>query len=168
MELTQERVKELFDYDPEVGVLIRKIDVGKKVKAGQVAGSISTSDGYRYIRVEWKLYPAHRLIWLWMTGVYVCDGKEIDHIDGVRDNNKLSNIRVVTKAENARNTKRYSSNTSGFSGVCFDKRRKVWYSRIKVNHRDVYLGSSPDINVSIKLRKDAEVKYGYHPNHGRN
>ncbi len=106
--LTAARAREAWDYDEEMGRLIWK-------KWGKVGGCLR-SDGYRVIRIDEWNYQEHRVVWLWKTGAWpaAC----IDHIDGVRDNNRFANLRDTTLAVNAQNQRRASSaSQTGFLGV---------------------------------------------------
>lgn len=94
-------------------------------------------------------------------------GEHIDHKDGDSLNNKKSNLRIANQSENCKNLSKYSNNTSGQSGVSFHKRVKKWQSRIKVNKKDIHLGYFNDIEEAINVRKEAEKKYNYYENHGR-
>jgi hypothetical protein len=99
--------------------------------------------------------------------VYGTEPEFIDHIDGNRANNRLQNLRSVTKSENGRNTKIRADNTSGAHGVFWDRDLGKWRSRVKVDGRDVYLGAFEKLDDAIASRRAAEPKHGYHPNHGR-
>ena len=87
-QLTQERLKELYSYNPETGEFTHLLSWGKR-KRGDVAGYVHPTKRYRYIRIEGKSYFAHRLAWLYVYGKWPED--QIDHIDGVRDNNRIAN-----------------------------------------------------------------------------
>ena len=127
--LTHERAKELFSYSPETGELRWAIKASRKVIPGNIAGCI-THYGYRQVRVDGKFYKAHRIIWLMQTGQWPKD--EIDHINGQRDDNRLANLREATSGENKQNLAKRSDNTSGHTGVLFEKRCKKWYSLVHV------------------------------------
>lgn len=120
--LTQASLLELFTYDPSEGVLRWKIDRGP-VRAGAIAGRLRT-DGRRGVGIDGKLYYAHRLIWLLMTGDW--PGAQIDHKNHVRDDNRWENLRAATVLENCRNRKPYSNNKSGVLGVIWDKTARKW------------------------------------------
>lgn len=111
--ITQERVKELFEYNPLIGDFVRTKTNSMNTKIGETAGT--ELDGYVSIFIDNKGYPAHKLAWLYMTGEY--PNLHIDHIDGNRMNNKMGNLRLVTNQENAFNRSKPSNNTSGYKGV---------------------------------------------------
>lgn len=89
-----ERVRELFDYDEDNGILIRKFKSGKRKSCGHRP----TCNGYGHIEIDGKSYYTHRLIWLWVHGSWPHD--QIGHLDRDRMNNRIDNLRVVTRAEN--------------------------------------------------------------------
>jgi len=124
--------------------------------------------GKLYLRTKLlnKFYRLHRIIWILVNGK---SPEYIDHIDGNGLNNAIANLRNVTKNENKKNTKLMSSNTSGICGVAFYERKGIskWYASITVNKTTKALGSFNKKEDAIKVRKDAEIKYGFHENHGK-
>lgn len=148
MSITPERVRELLHYDPEEGVLRWRAEQrtgnGKNLvnaAAGDIAGGFM-GNGYWYISLDGCRYLASRLAWLYMTGEW--PPSEIDHRDGDEGNNRWLNLRASTRSQNGANTRRRSDNTSGFKGVTYDKSRKKWQSKIRVNGRDFFLGRFDD------------------------
>lgn len=133
MELTQARVRELFDYTDD-GLLIRKTTRGG-FKAGTVVGC--RSGDYLIAMVDRKLYKVHRLIFLWHHGWLP---PEVDHCDMDKQNNRIQNLRPADKASNSWNVGKRSTNTSGYKGVTWSKRFGKWYAQIKVNGKRVSLG----------------------------
>ena len=92
---------------------------------------------------------------------------EIDHINGVKFDNRLSNLRMVDHATNLRNSPRYSNNSSGYNGIYFHKATQKWMARIKVNTKWHYLGVFEKLEDAVAARAAADVKHGFHVNHGR-
>ncbi len=92
---------------------------------------------------------------------------QIDHVNGVRNDNRLSNLRTVTNAENTRNGKKRCTNTSGVTGVSWFKPNKSWGAYINAEGERRFLGLFKDLFSAATARKSAERKYNYHPNHGR-
>ena len=121
--------------------------------------------GYRHGRIFGRAYRAHRVIWLLATKEWPAD--EIDHINGVKDDNRMTNLRQVTGAENRKNTRLSKANTSGIIGVSWLNSRRKWAAQIHINGRSTNLGHFLEKSDAIAARKAAEIKYGYHPNHGR-
>lgn len=138
-ELTAERLREALDYSPETGEFTRRKNAGRRYKAGQVAGS-KEFRGYVQIRIDKKLYWAHRLAWLHMTGAWPTH--DIDHIDGDKSNNRWSNLRDVPQAVNNQNVRSpFAGNSSGYLGVNWHPTNHNWTAKISVNNRTKYLGS---------------------------
>ena len=119
--LTQARLKKLLKYDPTTGVFCWRVARGGAVKAGQVAGYVSVS-GYRAIGVDSRQYLEHRLAWLYVTGAFPV--QDTDHIDGNKTNNRISNLRDVSRSVNCQNQRRAKSqNKSGYLGVRVEGKR---------------------------------------------
>jgi HNH endonuclease len=132
--------------------------------SGEEAFSVLTR-GYFVGGLFYKLYRAHRIIYKMYYGV---DPVQVDHINGVRSDNRILNLRSVTNQENSRNQKLRSTNISTFQGVCFHKPTKKWRSYINLNGKQIHLGLFENIEEASLVRKQAEIKYGFHNNHGRN
>lgn len=162
--ITQSYLKEIINYCPESGVFTWRV-YRKGSSPGDVAGVLRDSDGYRRISINGKTYASHRLAFLYMTGSF--PENHIDHIDQIRDNNRWSNIRVVTPQENQKNRSMTKRNTSGFTGVSWYERSGEWVARIKADGKQIHLGYFKDIVDAINARMAANVKYGFHKNHGR-
>lgn len=138
-ELTAERLRELLNYDPETGVFTWRVRTSNSVKVGQQAGS--DMSGYLSIRLLGGRHKAHRLALLYMYGAPP-EGV-VDHINGVTRDNRIENLRVVTKSGNAANQRRArADNTCGFLGV-HKARGAGWKSQIMVNGRTKHLGTFP-------------------------
>ena len=140
MELTQARVRELFDYDPDTGILRRRID-RYRARSGQEAGwpdADKKCNGRMRITIDYKKYFVHRVVWLWVHGEL--PKHEIDHRNGDAGDNRLGNLREATRRENGRNTRRPRTNTSGVKGVFWDKERSKWHAQIHVDGQLIFLG----------------------------
>jgi len=135
--LTQERLKEVLNYDPESGIFTRLVSTSNCVKVGDVAGTIN-SRGYLQIMIADKRYLAHRLAFLYMTGAFPKDCT--DHINGIRGDNRWINLRQCTKTENGQNRTSNKNSSSKYPGVCCDKKAKKWRAQIKINGKVKYLG----------------------------
>jgi hypothetical protein len=134
--LTQERLKEILDYNPETGELTWLIQAGP-ARPRMVAGNIDPK-GYRKIKIRRINYLAHRIIWLWMTGEW--PSKDLDHIDTVKDNNRWINLRECTNSENHCNTPKSAANKSGVKGVHWNRESRKWHAQIKSKGIVKYLG----------------------------
>jgi hypothetical protein len=162
--LTQEKVKQLFDYDHETGLLTRLTSPSGRVKIGDVVGCIGNR-GYLTVSIDSKRYLVHRIIWLWVYGGF--PEPQTDHINHDRTDNRISNLRESTQKENHKNRSMHNNNTSGVTGVFWDKRAKKWGSQIVVNDKNISLGYFDDKAGAAAVRLIAEIKYGFHPNHGK-
>lgn len=135
--LTAELLRSLLDYDAEAGVFRWRISRGSR-RAGAVAGNLRR-DGYVGILVCGRLYTAHRLAWLWVTGEWPI---EVDHRDGDGSNNAWTNLRLATHAQNMSNTKKPRHNTSGFKGVHL-RRQGDFSASIQHKGKTIHLGLFP-------------------------
>ncbi len=154
-----------FSYSPITGLLTYKDKPCPKVNIGQEVGCLHLKSGYRRVSIWRKSYMVHRIIYLMAYGRFPQDN--IDHINGVRDDNRLVNIRDVSTAVNCKNLKTYNNNTSNTTGVHWAKEYNKWVARINTGKgKRVSLGYYKCKNEAIKARKDAELLYGYHSNHG--
>ena len=160
--LTQDYLKSLLHYDPVTGLFTR-IKKRSGCEVGDVAGT--SCNGYIAIMIDCRLYYAARLAFLYMEGEMPL--LHVDHIDGNPSNNSWVNLRLVTHSENQRNQKLPRHNTSGHMGVGWDKQCGKWVAQIMVNNKTKKLGRFARIEDAIAARKAANIKYNFHPNHGR-
>lgn len=131
-----EEISKYFTYDENTGLFTRKISTARCTKIGDIAGHLN-SQGYIIIKYLGDAYKAHRLAWLfyykeWPSG-------DIDHIDGNKSNNSISNLRDVDRSTNSLNTKAISKNNSGYRGVSFHNNK--WRARIMVKGTQIIIGS---------------------------
>ena len=154
-ELTQDVLKSLLNYDPETGEFTWLINKGR-AKAGSIA-RYSDSYGYLRIKINKKDYFAHRLAWLYVYGEF--PENDIDHIDGDRSNNSISNLRKATRSENLQNLALSISNNSGFIGVHFKKSAKKYVARIRVEGRHKHLGYYDTAELASEAYKEAKRKF---------
>lgn len=166
-QITPQIATELLEYEPLTGILRwrERSDVAfNRQYAGKIAGSIE-SKGYRQIVIFGRPYMAHRLAWLIRYGRWPVD--QLDHVNGNPDDNRLANLREVSGSENLRNQTRYKSNRSGMTGVSYCRTSNKWRAYINVEGKPKNLGFFVLQSDAITARKVANLKYGYHPNHGR-
>jgi len=163
--ITQEDLKQIINYNPETGALLWLKTTGKRIKKGNVAGSRDRTSGYRNLRINGKIYREHRAVWFYMYNEWP---KYLDHINHIRDDNRLINLRKVTHQENLKNQKLNKKNTSGITGVVRDIIRGKWRAQIVVYYKRINLGRFDDKFEAICARKSAEIKHGFHKNHGIN
>jgi hypothetical protein len=108
------------------------------VAAGDLAGTLR-NDGYIGVFIKGTYYFAHRIIWEMHNG-QIPEGLVIDHIDAVRSNNLLENLRVCTFQQNHFNRGKQSNNKSGFKGVSWHKQKAKWVAQIKIEGKNKFLG----------------------------
>jgi hypothetical protein len=141
--LTAKRCREVFYYDGDRGVLILRICTSRRTPAGTLIGS-DNGKGYLVANVDKVSYRVHRLVWLWVHGKWP-DG-EIDHINGVRHDNRIENLRVVDRSMNNQNLKRAQRNnrSSGLLGAYRHGRK--WQAQIMIDKTPRCLGTfdTPD------------------------
>lgn len=135
--ITQERLRELLDYNPDSGVFRWRVSLGSKVK-GAMAGC-PTSAGYLRVRADGRLYYLHRLAFLFVNGRM--PPEHVDHINGDVADNRLSNLREVSRQTNMQNRRRArSGNAAGLIGAQFRRDTGRWHSKIRVGGTYLHLG----------------------------
>lgn len=162
--LKQDIIKEFFSYSPATGIFVRIKSVSNRCSVGDVA-SRKNKAGYINIFINGKRYLSHRLAWLYVYGHM--PPKYIDHINGIRDDNRICNLRCATITDNARNRSTNKNNTSGHNGVSWCKTTKSWLVTICSDSKMKYVGRFKDKNEAISKREEVNQEYGYHENHGR-
>lgn len=135
--LTAERLRNILTYDPSSGVF-RWINGGRNIRRGQEAGA--TVNGYRVIQIDGRRHYGQRLAWLYTFGRWPTD--EIDHINGDPSDNKLQNLRDVTRSANMHNQRHAHKGNkwSQLLGAHWNSRQRAWTSSIRTNGRLIYLG----------------------------
>ena len=132
--------------------------------AGKEAFTVKNGNGYLCGYINYiKLY-AHRVAW---KMVHKDEPQQIDHINGDRSDNRISNLRAATFEVNSRNTAQRSDNTSGVTGVHWIKNDRKWKAVIVKDKRTILIGRFGNFDEAVAARKAAEIEFGYHPNHGR-
>lgn len=165
-------LKSRLEVDFELGLTFWNPEKrqGSKV-AGKRAGcrvKRSTDHGnpkfYRCLYIDKKQFFEHRII----AALYGWDiaGMEVDHINGNSEDNRIDNLRVVTRQENCKNIKKARNNTSGVPGVYWDKSRNKWRPSISINGKNKCLGRFDNFEDAVRARKIAEKAHGYHEKHG--
>lgn len=168
--ISKTRLNKLFRYNPENGKLFWRKSPIYHIQDGGEAGYIwrgrKSRSAYRYVKINSANYPIQNVIWVMYNGS-IPNGFEVDHIDHDGLNNRYKNLRLVPILKNHHNKPKRSDNTSGHTGVYWNKISERWCSNITVNSKRISLGYFSDIADAIQARKDAEVKYDFHPNHGK-
>ena len=160
--LTQERLKEVLHYSPESGVFTWEKTLGSRAQSGDIAGGVN--HGYIRIKIDGRMYQAHQLAFLYMMGRFPVG---IDHENHIKSDNRWTNLSEATQSENCKNISKKKNNTSGTTGVAYLPHRKKWRAQIMVNWKTIIVAYTSDFNEAVALRKAAEKKYGFHPNHGK-
>lgn len=150
--LNQKQIQKLLNYNSDTGVFKWKIK--RKNLFDKKAGCLC-KDGYIIIKINQISYRAHRLAWLYVYGKF--PDKYIDHINRIKDDNRICNLRDVNHSINCHNIKLQKDNTSGYKGICWDKQMKMWKARISFNNKRINLGYYNDIKDAIKIYN--KIKY---------
>lgn len=183
MKITQKELKELVVYDPETGLLFWKprelkwfTNEGKRSQediqkqwnnryAWEQAFAIKQENGYLIGGLFKQNFYTHRVIWFYMTGEW--PKHDIDHINGIRNDNRWSNLREATRSENLKNQKKRFDNKTGQTGVHFRKNKNDYIAFIHANGKRIHLCVTSSFDEACRVRKQAEIDYNYHENHGR-
>jgi hypothetical protein len=181
--ITAEMLRDALDYEPETGRLIWKrrnarYFTGPSVRSpdrrangwnakwsGKTAFTTINPNGYLCGAVFGIPIVAHRVAWTIIHGEWPLG--EIDHINGDKLDNRIANLRDVTREENLHNQPRRVTNTSGVTGVFWNARSKNWRAYICINSRLTHIGYFKNFDDAVAARKEAERRHDYHPNHGR-
>jgi len=156
-ELSFDELRESLNYDADTGIFTWNKN-HQIVKKGDFAGYLK-KNGYHSIWYKGKSYQAHRLAWFYFYG-YMPE-KSIDHINGIKNDNRIENLREATVAENLKNIKKYSTNKSGYKGVHFCNSRKKWIAQCTFNKKKITLGTfSNALEASIAYEKFAKENHG--------
>jgi hypothetical protein len=156
--LTLEEFRQILSYDPDTGEFRWLVQPRRSVPKGAVAGYLVPT-GYRHIGIKTQKYPLHRIAWLFITGVW--PSADIDHINGVRSDNRAANLREATRAQNLINAPVRKDSKSGVRGVYFHKVTGKWVASCGVNGRQKHLGVFETIELASQAYQQfAEAHYG--------
>jgi hypothetical protein len=164
--MTQELLKEYFNYDAKNGGLVWKKKTSKysNIKIGSKLGTLNPR-GYMTTRLFGVRYKVHNLVWLYHNGELPT--LHIDHINHTKNDNRIENLREVSNLENGKNLPLFKNNNTGHIGVEWYKQTNRWRAGIRVCGKYHHLGYFKQKEEAIKARKEAEMKYGFHENHGK-
>ena len=151
--LPLEQLRELFSYDPESGHLYW-IAPGKGKIKKKPAGTVVRA-GYIGVMIDGKRHYVHRIAWALHHGSHPAD--QLDHINGIKTDNRIVNLREATNAQNGKNLSLKKTNKSGYPGVHF--KSNAWAACIKVNHKNIYLGRFANKEDAVIARQQAEQKF---------
>lgn len=167
-DITPELIRELLDYDPETGTLTWRERPGNPQFNGRYAGkpafTAKHSHGYSVGNIFNHTFYAHRVAYAHHHGKWP---DVVDHEEHAKRENQISNLKNTTHQDNCKNVPIQKNNSSGVTGVHFDRQTGKWRASIKVNRKNICLGRHADKQDAIDARKQAERKHGFHRNHGR-
>ena len=146
--ISREALSQWLSYDPETG-LFRWIKRGYRIRLGYIAGNRGPN-GYVRISIMKVFYQAHRLAWLFMTGEW--PKEDIDHFNGVRDDNRWANLRSVSRAVNLQNM-------AGVAGYQLTRNKKRFSARIQTNGATIYIGTFDTAEAAREAYLRAKKKY---------
>ncbi len=152
--ITQAQLKEFLDYNPETGIFIWKKVLSNRIDVGGIAGCRGPQ--YFHIMILGRLYVAHRLAWLFMTGSFPV--LLIDHINGDGFDNRFCNLRESNYAQNGHNVGTNKSNTSGYKGVYWSKQNKKWQVNIKCQNKNFRVGQFSDVKDAARAYNEAALR----------
>jgi hypothetical protein len=132
----RDSLRRILHYESGTGVFTWRVSPARNVRVGDIAG-YHDQRGYRHIGIGDREYLAHRIAFFYMTGEWP---PEIDHINRDPSDNRWSNLRAVTHAQNMANMSLHSNNTSTYTGVSWHKQRRKWIAQIRVKGRVISLG----------------------------
>lgn len=148
--LTQAELKEHFEYNPETGFFKAIKSTNRRIRIGDYFPRVCDTSKYGYIQIQGKQYGAHRLAWLYVYGNF--PEKQIDHINHLKKDNRICNLRLATPSENQMHKPLYKNNTTGFKGVT--KGRVGYVAQGYLNGNRIWLGEYKDINLAAKAYQD--------------
>lgn len=163
--LSQEYVKECFDYSATLGILswryrpIHHFENQHRCNnwnsrwVGKEAGQVHKATGYRTVSLSGWTYKAHLLMWVHYHGYWPI--ADVDHDDLDRTNNRIVNFREATRSNNIANRYKQSNNKSGYKGVTWNKNANKWLAQIQVRGEYKYLGVYSDLSEAVAVYQAA-------------
>ena len=162
-ELTIDLINKLFIYDCETGDVKRLITTASRAKKGNVVGHVN-NQGYLRVGIGKKEYQLHRIAYALHYGSFPCG--DIDHINGIRTDNRIINLRVVDNTENHRNEGLRKTNKSGEIGISIHKATGKIIVQVRGLSKKRYVGLYDNMKDAIAARDIAYKNAGFHPEHG--
>lgn len=135
--ISVERLREVLSYDPQGGKFYWRVDRPNGVTAGSEALGYIDNKGYRRVKIDGVSCKLHRVAWALSHDNWP---NQIDHVNGKKDDNRLENLRLADGTQNNANKRKLSNNSSGYKGVSFYKRHKLWMAYISINRHRIHLG----------------------------
>jgi hypothetical protein len=153
--ISLEYLKSILDYNQETGIFTWKVKKGI-FKKGDIAGYLETK-GYLGICINYVRYRLHRIAYFYKTGSW--PKGQIDHINGIRSDNRFCNLRDVSQNQNMSNSKKHKDNLSGYKGVSWHKKDKKWRCRICFNGKHIFIGNFNTKEEAHESYKKAAVQF---------
>ena len=153
--ITQHRLREVFDYNPNNGRLVSRVTRGVRV-AGKEVGTLNKRWGYLYVWLDGKFHSAHKLVWLWHTGTWPTE--DIDHINGDRADNRIENLRVVDRSFNLLGRTGYKNNSTGTRGV-HRMASGRYHAHIGLNGKRGNIGYFGTLEEAVAARESMYLKH---------
>ena len=154
---------EFFRY--EDGNLVRVITTSSRAIEGMIAGSLS-GNGYLHIRIGDRRVKNHRIVWEMHNG-RIPEGMEVDHINHIKTDNRIENLRIANHKQNLSNSSLRCDSSTGVSGVSWNRNRSKWHAYIKSDYKRRHIGFFDSFDEAVAARKLKEVELGFHENHGK-
>lgn len=156
---TLEYVRSILRYVPDTGEIVNIVARNPKSPAGRIARDLN-SNGYVRVQINKRRYLGHVFAWFYMTGEW--PDRQIDHINGVRDDNRWENLRLATNKQNHENVKLRSDNTSGHRGVYFSKKDNKWIAQVTHKMITYHVGIFAELNDAVTAVKAARDRLFTH------
>lgn len=163
--LTADKLRDYLNYSPETGIFTWRTTRRRHWLLGTIAGAVH-SGGYIRIYIDGREYYAHRLAWLYVHGEW--PKHQIDHINGDRNDNRISNLREATSTQNHANTRIRSDNKTGMKGVSIHSGSGRWRARIMLGRKEKHLGFFETKEEAAEAYKAAaQERFGEFANPGQ-
>lgn len=162
--LNVKTLKEKLHYDVGTGIFKWIVKPSKNRSAGDIAGYKNNS-GYIVIKIDNRAYLAHRLAWLYVNGEN--PRNNIDHINGDKLDNRISNLRDVNQSLNCRNAKMKKNNKSSYTGVHWSREKNKWSSQIRIDGGNAFIGYYKTFYAACYAHHAESIKHGYSDRHGK-
>ena len=150
------RLREVLSYSPETGEFTWLVTNGPHAREGNRAGT-DHPEGYRVIRVDGVRYLSHRLAWFYVNGEW--PKEQLDHRNGIRNDNRISNLREANQSQNSQNQAVRRDSKSGHTGVHWLERERKWSAVIQASGKTIRLGQFNSLDLAVSARAEAKAKF---------